>query len=50
MSELITIKNEHLTATVSTLGAELQSLCDKDGKEYIWQGDPAVWSGRAPIL
>ena len=31
MSELITIKNEHLTATISTLGAELQSLCGSFG-------------------
>lgn len=50
MSELITIKNQCLTAVISTLGAELQSLTDKDGKEYIWQGDPAVWSGRSPVL
>ena len=50
MSELITIKNDHLTAVISTYGAELQNLFDNDGKEYIWQGDPTVWSGRAPIL
>lgn len=50
MSELITIKNEYIIAVISTLGAELQSLCDKSGTEYLWQGDPAVWSGRAPIL
>ncbi len=50
MSELITIKNDHLTAVISTYGAELQNLFDRDGKEYIWQGDPSVWSGRAPIL
>lgn len=50
MSNLITIKNESLSATVSTLGAELQSLTDRAGNEYIWQGDPAVWSGRSPVL
>lgn len=34
---------------VSTKGAELQSLI-ANGREYIWQGDPAFWGRRAPIL
>ncbi len=34
---------------VSPHGAELQSL-QKDGHEYLWQGDPAYWGRRAPIL
>ena len=46
---MITIFNEYLTATFSELGAELKSLkCE--GKEYIWNGDPAFWSGSSPIL
>lgn len=46
---IITIKNEELTVDISTLGAELQSVkCN--GEEYLWQGDPVVWSGRAPVL
>lgn len=46
---VITIKNEYLTAEIATLGAELQSVkCDTE--EYLWQGDPLVWSGRAPVL
>jgi len=45
------IKNEFLTAVISDKGAELQSFADNiSGTEYIWQGDPAVWSGRAPVL
>ena len=39
-----------LRATVDTLGGELVSLRDREGTEYIWQGDPACWSGRNPIL
>ena len=50
MSQLITIKNEFLSATISTVGAELQSVRSAEGKEYIWQGDPAFWKGLAPIL
>jgi len=46
-----TIQNEYLTARICTTGAELHSLKDNiTGYEYIWQGDPAVWSGHAPIL
>ena len=46
-----TIENEFLTAQINDFGAELHSLKSKtDGHEYIWQGDPAVWSGQAPVL
>lgn len=49
MSKLITIKNEKIECVISTHGAEIQSV-KKDGKEFIWEGDPAVWSGRSPVL
>ena len=46
-----TIENEFLTAAVSETGAELQSLKTKNtGDEYIWQGNPDVWSGHSPLL
>lgn len=46
---MITLKNKDLTVTVSELGAELKSVrCD--GMEYLWNGDPAFWSGTAPML
>lgn len=45
------IENEFLSVQVSDLGAELHSLVTKiDGYEYIWQGDPNIWSGQSPIL
>lgn len=47
---LVTIKNEQLTVKISSLGAELQSIVDAKGAERLWQGDPAFWTGRAPIL
>lgn len=34
---------------VSSHGAEIQSLI-ANGREYLWQGDPAFWGRRAPIL
>ena len=33
------LKNEHLTIEVSSLGAELQSIRDAEGHEYLWQAD-----------
>ncbi len=47
---MITLKNEHLTVGINPFGAELSSIVDANGREYMWQGDPAFWSGRAPIL
>jgi galactose mutarotase-like enzyme len=44
------IKNEYLTVEVSSLGAELQSVKDANGKEYLWQADPAYWNRHSPIL
>ena len=47
---LITIHNDLLTVTLSTRGAELQSIRDQNGVERLWQGDPAFWASRAPVL
>ena len=44
-----TLKNDFLTVQVSDFGAELQSIV-KDGYEYLWQGDPAFWGRRSPVL
>lgn len=46
----IPLSNASLTAAVRTLGGELVSLRDREGTEYIWQGNPAFWSGQNPIL
>ena len=45
-----TLKRGGLTAVVTDQGGELISLRDAAGLEYIWQGDPASWTGRSPIL
>jgi galactose mutarotase-like enzyme len=39
-----------MSAGISALGAELQWLRDADGRDLLWDGDPAFWNGRAPIL
>lgn len=44
---LHTIGNGFLTVSVREKGAELQSILDSDGTEYLWQGDPRYWADRA---
>jgi galactose mutarotase-like enzyme len=45
------IQNEKLSLTVTLNAAEMTSLIDKKtGKEILWNGDPAYWAGRNPIL
>ena len=49
MSEIISISNGSLTASIDTMGAQLMSL-QKGDSEYLWQGDSNWWPRRAPIL
>lgn len=44
------IKNTFLTVQCNTKGACLWSIQDKNGKEFLWQGDSMYWSDRAPVL
>lgn len=46
---MVTLKNDILSVRISELGAEIKSIV-KDEYEYIWQGDPQIWAGSAPIL
>ncbi|MDP9042893.1 MAG: aldose 1-epimerase family protein, partial [Bacteroidota bacterium] len=48
---MFTLENELLRVTVSTKGAELQSITGKAfGIEYLWNGNPAFWAKKSPIL
>lgn len=42
---LFTIKNTELTVVLDSVGAVLHSI-QKDGAEYLWQGDPKYWARR----
>lgn len=45
---LYTIENEKIRVSVTDLGAEMTSLILKEtGTEYLWQADPAYWTGHA---
>ncbi|MBU2326448.1 MAG: aldose 1-epimerase family protein [Alphaproteobacteria bacterium] len=50
MPHTIRIENADLIVEVSTLGAEMQSLKTADGRNWLWNGDAAWWTGRSPIL
>ena len=46
----IVIQSDGLRAEASPTGAELRRLTTRAGRDLQWDGDPAFWTGRAPIL
>lgn len=44
------IENKYLRVQISSKGGEFQSIRDKSGREYLWQGDGATWTDRGPNL
>ncbi len=47
---LVYLKSEKLTVTINSAGAEICSIKNSDGIEFIWGGDPAIWGRHAPVL
>ncbi len=48
---MFTIENEFLKIDILAKGAELQSIFNKKlFLEYMWEGDPAFWGKRSPVL
>jgi galactose mutarotase-like enzyme len=48
-TEKINLANDHIKATFNFQGAELSSV-EYNGKEYMWQANPAFWNRHSPIL
>jgi len=46
----VKVRSATLTAEINPLGAQLSTLRDREGRDLLWNGDAAVWAGRAPIL
>jgi galactose mutarotase-like enzyme len=46
----VPLSSAELHAEVNPLGAQLSVFRDRSGRDLLWNGDPAVWAGRAPIL
>lgn len=44
------LSNNILYVEIDSLGAQLVSLKDIHGIEYLWQGDKKYWKGQAPLL
>jgi galactose mutarotase-like enzyme len=49
-SSWVSLTSADLTAEVNPLGAQLSTLRDRTGRDLLWNGDPSVWTGRAPLL
>jgi len=49
-AEIVSLVSDELSADVALLGAELRRLDDAVGNALLWDGDPAFWTGRAPLL
>jgi galactose mutarotase-like enzyme len=47
--EGVTLSSDSVTAFISPKGAELQSLRDRDGVDYLWAGEP-IWPKHSPLL
>ena len=49
-NQWVSISSGDLAAEINPQGAQLSTLRDRDGRDLLWDGDPAIWSGRAPLL
>ena len=47
---LVNLENACLNIQIDTKGGELRSICDREGVEYLWQGDARYWKDRAPNI
>jgi galactose mutarotase-like enzyme len=46
----VSLRSGGLAAEIDPCGAQLSSLRDDAGRDLLWDGDPAVWNGRSPLL
>lgn len=44
------IQSNLASAEIKSIGAEMTSLMDNEGTQYLWQGDPAFWGSQSPVL
>ncbi len=46
---MYTIQNNLLNVSLSPMGAEVHSVLDNQGREWMWQADPKAWGWHAPL-
>ncbi len=44
------LASDQLTVLVNSMGAEIVSIKNADGLEYIWTADKNIWGRHAPVL
>jgi galactose mutarotase-like enzyme len=49
-SQWVSLSSGDLSAEINPLGAQLSTLRDRTGRDLLWDGEPSVWTGRAPLL
>jgi galactose mutarotase-like enzyme len=49
-ADWIALHSNELTVQIDPLGAQLSALRDAAGRDLLWDGDAAYWTGRAPVL
>ncbi|MGC2031075.1 MAG: aldose 1-epimerase family protein [Steroidobacteraceae bacterium] len=49
-SNWVNLSSGGLSAEINPIGAQLSTLRDPAGRDLLWDGDPAIWNGRAPLL
>lgn len=47
---MVELKNKELTVLISEKGAEVQSIKDAKGLEFMWQGAEKCWSDHSPTI
>jgi hypothetical protein len=45
----VQLSSADLHVEVNPLGAQLSVLRDRGGRDWLWDGDPSIWAGRAPF-
>jgi galactose mutarotase-like enzyme len=46
----VSLRSAELSAQINPFGAQLSTLRDSAGRDLLWDGNAAVWNGRAPVL
>jgi len=49
-SPWISLSSGDLAAQIDPAGAQLSVLRDRAERDLLWNGDPSIWAGRAPLL
>jgi len=46
----VSLSSGELSAQIDPAGAQLSVLRDRADRDLLWNGEPSIWAGRAPLL